>query len=162
MSSSDLPLISWLARARTGSAQPHRVCELWLGKPCVIVAWLGLLLAMLSPPHESGIQVCWLESATGLPCLGCGVTRSLSCGIRAMWLESWNYHPMGLAILALFAFTAAQSLLPGRLQIRLTTHMQTRAADLHLLYLAFVTVFVAYGLVRALIQWTTSWMNPAG
>ena len=43
------------------------------------------------------------------------MTRSLSCGIRGMFLESWEYHPMGLFVLALFVVTAAQSLFPERI-----------------------------------------------
>ena len=133
-------------------AQTHRAAELWLGKYCVIVAWLGLLLAVVSPPHGFGIPICWLQGATGLPCPGCGVTRSLSCGIRGMLAESWNYHPMGLVILALFIFTAAQSLLPPQLRQRLKSQLQARATAFSSLYIAFVTVFVGYGIVRALLQ----------
>lgn len=142
----------WLNSSQT-------VWELWFGKLSVMVAWLGLMLTLVSPPHGSGFQVCWQKSTIGIPCPGCGVTRSLSCGIRGMFAESWNYHPMGLAILALFAFTAGQSLLPGVTRERLKCYVQARAATFNSLYLAFVILFVAYGIGRALTQLVIQWMK---
>jgi hypothetical protein len=129
---------------------PQGASALWLGKHCVLVAWLGLLLAILSPPHGSGIQVCWFQSATGVPCPGCGLTRSLSCGIRGLFLESWHYHPLGLFILALFAFTALQSLLPQRRRQALSQSLQARPLFFKGLYAAFVVTFVLFGVARAL------------
>lgn len=156
MTNSYNPGILWRQRLRLKLAQPRRTCELWLSRHCVIVAWLGILLALISPPHGSGIRVCWQQSVTGLSCLGCGLTRSLSCGIRGMFIQSWHYHPMGTVILTLFVFTAAQSLLPGPLRAQLKAYLQARAAVFYLLYVFFVTVFVAYGFTRALIQFASS------
>jgi hypothetical protein len=67
-----------------------------------------------------------------------------------MFLESWHYHPMGLPILALFAFTAAQSLLPGSFRERLANRMEAHATLLKVVYLAFATVFIGFGALRAL------------
>lgn len=140
-------------RIKNWFAKPANVADLWLGKPCVIVAWFGLALALACPPHGiAGIQLCWWQSATGIPCLGCGLTRSLSCGVRGMFVESWHYHPMGMLILALFLFTAAQSLLPGRWRDRLKSFLEARARIFNLLYATFVLAFIAYGTSRALIH----------
>jgi len=65
-----------------------------LGKPCLFAAWSGLFLAAVTPPHGAGFTVCWLKASTGIPCPGCGLTRSLSCALRGMFMESWQYHPM--------------------------------------------------------------------
>jgi hypothetical protein len=127
-------------------------CKLWLGKHCVLVAWIGLLAAIVLPPHGSGFLVCWLQSATGVPCPGCGLTRSLSCGVRGMFLESWQYHPLGLMILALFLFTAAQTLLPANLRHLLLRHVRSRTVLYQTLYVAFVVSFVVFGASRALVQ----------
>src|SRR5262245_15727636 len=135
--------------------QPRQVYDLWLGKHCVLAAWLGLLLAVVSPPQGSGFLTCWFREATTLPCPGCGLTRSLSCALRGMLVESWQYHPMGLFILALFTFTAAQSLLPRWFRDQLARQMQAQAAVVHRLYLAFVIAFVAVGGVRALVHWVS-------
>src|SRR5258708_3623488 len=104
----------------------------WLGKPCVFAAWAGLLLAFLTRRHGTGLSVCWIESATGIPCPGCGLTRSLSCGLRGMFTESWHYHPMGLLILALFVIIVAASLLP-RLRRYLNSLIESKARLFNLL-----------------------------
>jgi len=139
--------------------EPRSVARLWLSTPCVIVAWLGLALALVSPPHGSHVQICWLQSATGIPCLGCGMTRSLSCGIRGMFAASVGHHPMGLLVLALFVSTAAQSLLPRRLRETLHSHIRERAAFFNTLYLALVTLFVTYGVGRALVVCAFRWLE---
>jgi hypothetical protein len=136
---------------RTCAPSPG-ISTLWLGKPCIIVAWLGIFLALVSPPDGLGISVCWLHSATGIPCIGCGLTRSLSCALRGMFAESWHYHPMGASILALFLFTAIQSVLPKAYRARLELFLQVNGTTFHLLYFAFVTMFVAYGVGRALLH----------
>jgi hypothetical protein len=141
-------LMRWLV-------DPQHASALWLGKHCVIVAWVGLLIAAISPPHGFGINVCWFSGATGLPCPGCGVTRSLSCGLRGLWLESWHYHPMGLLILGLFGFTAAQSLLPWPTRERIAHFIRGRALWFNTAYLAFVVTFVSFGLARTLSHFST-------
>jgi hypothetical protein len=139
--------------------RPHQrsAAGLWLGQASVAVAWLGLLLAFASPPHGSGLSVCWSQNSIGVPCLGCGLTRSLSCAVRGMFLESWHYHPMGLLILALFAITAMQSLSPGPLRVRLAGFVEAHAAFFNTLYVAFVAAFIAFGATRALFH-CTSWL----
>jgi hypothetical protein len=139
--------------------QSDRASVRWLGRHCVVVAWLGLLLAIISPLHGSGMMLCWFQHTTGLPCPGCGMTRSLSCGIRGMFLESWHYHPMGLLVLPMFLFVAAQSVLPNSIRGRLAWLIQSRPTLFNALYLTFVAAFVGFGVVRALLQFGAVMMN---
>lgn len=132
--------------------RPDDVYRRWQGKVVVWVAWLGLLLAALNPPHGTGITICWIKLATGLPCPGCGVTRSLSCGLHGMFAESVHYHPLGLFILTLFVATAVRSLLPSIWQERIKAWMESRALAFNSCYLAFVATFIGFGIVRALIE----------
>jgi len=76
-----------------------------------------------------------------------------------MITESWNYHPMGPFILALFAFTAVQSLFPGNVRERLLRYMRNRAAVFNALYLTFVIAFVGFGTVRALLHYGAGWLD---
>jgi hypothetical protein len=130
--------------------QPRHAAGLWLGKWSVVAAWLGLFLAVVTPPHGLGVQLCWFHSATGIPCPGCGMTRSLSCALRGMLVESWQFHPMGFLILALFLVTAVQSVCPRQVREKLRRFIETRALWFNGFYLLFVTTFVVYGTVRAL------------
>jgi hypothetical protein len=132
-------------------SSPEKVFRRWQGPHAVCASWLGLLLAALTSPHDTGPTICWLKQTTGIDCLGCGLTHSLSCGLRGMFAESLAYHPFGLFILALFLFTALLSVYPaGRRRAR--TFMEARPAFFNGLYLAFVVGFVAFGTVRALIE----------
>jgi hypothetical protein len=124
----------------------------WLSSTNLCVAWLGLLVASLTPPHGAGFTVCWLNATTGLPCPGCGLSRSLSCGLRGLFLESWHYHPLGLIILGLFLATASVSLLPVRLRDQLGRVLESRALLFNAFYAAFVAAFVCFGTARALHQ----------
>jgi hypothetical protein len=130
--------------------QTGRPYALWFGPVSVGVAWIGLLVALLTPPQGPGIALCSFQAATGLPCPGCGLMRSLSCAARGLWFESWNYHPLGLSILALFVVTAAQSLAPKTLRNRLARRMDNRAALVGVLYLLFVATFIGFGAIRAI------------
>ena len=138
-------LKGWLRDSRIAAG-------LWLGKPCVFAAWLGLSLAILTPPHGTGFSVCWFKHCTGLPCPGCGLTRSLSCALRGMFVESWQYHPMGWLILGLFLTIATASLLPAHYRLRVESYLQLRAFAFNAIYLAFVVTFVGFGLLRGLWQ----------
>lgn len=137
----------------------ERASRYWLGRYCVLVAWTGLVCAVLLPPDGAGIVVCWIQGATGVPCPGCGMTRSLSCALRGMVRESWDYHPLGLFVLALFFLTAAQSLCPRSVRERLAGFMQTHALFFNSLYLSFVASFIAFGLVRALLAARMTMLN---
>lgn len=139
------------ARALQGwFSQPHRVYGLWFGKHSVAVAWLGLLLAIVFPPQGPGVAFCSFHAATGWPCPGCGMLRSLSCGVRGLFFESWHFHPMGLLILGLFVVIAGQSLCPKSFRDSVARRMQISAFLVGGLYVCFVAVFVSFGIVRAL------------
>jgi len=140
---SALPPTGWMNGRYSASGR-------WLGKPCIIAAWAGLLSAILTPPHGTGFTICWLKSATSLPCPGCGLTRSLSCVLRGMFTESWHYHPFGFLVLALFVTITAASLLP-RLRNYLICLIESNSRMSNILYLGFVISFVAFGLVRSLV-----------
>jgi hypothetical protein len=136
---------------------PENIHRRWFNKYTAGAAWLGLLLAALSPPHGSGLLVCWLNLGTGLPCPGCGLTRSLSCAMRGMFLESWQHHPMGLLILVFFLAIAAASLLSTPRQQQLASYMRSKAIIFNSLFLAFVATFLSFGVARAIMAFTSVW-----
>jgi uncharacterized protein DUF2752 len=134
----------WLCR-------PGQVFHRWQSSLTVFVSWMGLLLAVITPPHGTGYTICWIKQCTGIDCPGCGMTRSLSCGLRGMFAESFNYHPFGLFVLALFLFTAVISLMPSGRK-RVAAIMEARPLLFNGLYLVFVVAFVGFGGARALIE----------
>ena len=127
----------------------QKAARLWLGRHSAIAAWLGLILAIFSPPHGVGFTVCWLKAATNLPCPGCGLMRSFSCGIRGRFLESLQYHPLGLIILTLFFFTALLSLCPCTWREKAQRRLECHGRLATQVYWSFIIIFIGFGVIRA-------------
>lgn len=50
-----------------------------------------------------GHGMCPSREVLGIPCPGCGLTRSILLILRGQWAESWRLQPFGYAWLALAA-----------------------------------------------------------
>jgi len=54
-----------------------------------------LLVAFFWQPSDNGIILCYFRGLTGLPCPGCGLTRSLCAIAKGELLQSFQYHIFG-------------------------------------------------------------------
>ena len=93
-----------------------------------------------------------MKATTGVQCPGCGLTRSVSCAARGMVIESWSYHPFGIAVLALFAAVAVHSLLPRNAPLIIDRLLARHSRPLRVAYALSVALFIAYGVARALTE----------
>lgn len=71
-----------------------------------LIAAAALLVACLVPaPHQGSLaglpSICLFHRCTGLPCPGCGMTRSVVCCAHGLWHEAVLYHPLGPLCFAL-------------------------------------------------------------
>ena len=78
-----LALSAWLALAAAAAA----LSAGWL-------SWSGL----------ESVQLCLFRRLTGLRCPGCGMGHSLLAAFQGRWELSFNHHPFGLPLLALWTF----------------------------------------------------------
>jgi hypothetical protein len=79
---------------------------------------LGLLVA---PDSLPALPLCLFRALTGLPCPGCGLTRSFCALLHGHFAEAWALNPFG------FVFAgAAILLLSGPLFFRLAPGLQSR------------------------------------
>src|SRR4029078_6924055 len=108
----------------TMTETPSVHTQLWMRAPSLALAWLILMVVLVHPPHGLHLPICFLHSATGIPCPGCGLTRSMSCAAHGMLRESWGYHPFGIPFLVIFAALAGSSLLPARARQAVTAWVQ--------------------------------------
>ncbi|NLE58349.1 MAG: DUF2752 domain-containing protein [Planctomycetes bacterium] len=97
------------------------------------------------------MPVCWLARWTGIPCPGCGLSRSLSCAIHGMFGASWEYHPFGVFFLVVFAMIATASLLPIGMRRRLVGFVERHDRLLRGAYFVSITLFLTYGAARAFV-----------
>ncbi|MDE7224340.1 MAG: DUF2752 domain-containing protein [Acetatifactor sp.] len=63
----------------------------------------GLLMvaAIAAAVSLLGHGLCPSREVLGIPCPGCGLTRSILLLLRGQWAESWKLQPFGYAWLAL-------------------------------------------------------------
>jgi hypothetical protein len=135
------------------TSEPSRsVFRYCFGRATVCVAWISLIGSIFIPPNGIGISICWMRGQFGIPCPGCGLTRSLSCAMRGRFYESWQFHPFGLVILAMFLLVALVSLSPEAQRSQLSDALERRARFVRALFVVFVSAFCSYGLLRALLQ----------
>lgn len=132
------------------SAHPAiRMRHRLLGRRTAIIAWIILLVAVLHPPHETGISLCWMNATTGVPCPGCGMTRSVSAIARGDFMKSVEYHAFGPLLLAISTLAAAATLFP-RLKRRTIDRCAERYShSLNVLFWVGIAAFVSYGVIRA-------------
>jgi hypothetical protein len=66
-----------------------------------------------------------------------------------MFSESFQYHPFGLLILALFIVTAGVSLIPA-LRKAVIERIERHAGWFKMIHLGFLIAFVGFGVTRVL------------
>lgn len=128
---------------------PGLVGVLW-SRAVSIIALVGVVLgALVFPPHGySSIQMCQFYASTRLPCVGCGLTRSVSCFLQGHWAMSFAYHPLGPAIAAVMVAIAVGAVLPERWRLGLVARVERVEAYIGWCLAALVVALLAYGVVR--------------
>ncbi len=114
-------------------------------------AFGALVLVMLTaalPSQGAGIQICFFRYLTGLPCPGCGLTRSFSCILHGDFARGYEYHPFGFVLLPIFLLAAFTLFLPSSRRSQLEDFMRSRQSRLRLVYLTFIYGFIAFGVIR--------------
>jgi hypothetical protein len=72
-----------------------------------ILLVLGLAASALLPAHRPlPFELCVLHRLTGLPCLTCGLTRSVCLILQGRWTEGIGMHPAGPMAVLLAAGSA--------------------------------------------------------
>lgn len=109
--------------------QPKPAPRIWLWP---VLAATVLLIAFLLPMPQNGTiaglpSVCTFHLTTGLPCPGCGLTRSVVSCAHGHWAEAIHYHPLGPLVFAAFVGVVAIGVLRW-LQPQRVAELSARAA----------------------------------
>lgn len=123
-------------------------------------ACLALLAAVyLLPLVGGGGFRCLFREATHLPCLACGLTRSLAAAAHLRLAEAAFYHPLGLLLFPALAGGALLLLAPRRVRRALAAWAEPRDALWAGLALVFLILFAAYGFGR--VAWVLAGGTPS-
>lgn len=74
-------------------------------------AWLALAAHAAWGLPPEGFVLCPFRLLTGHACPGCGMGRALLHALRGDWAASWDMHPLGLPLLALWTAWLARGAL---------------------------------------------------
>jgi hypothetical protein len=110
-----------------------------------------LLLSVLIPLTGFGLNLCWFNRMTGLPCPGCGLTRSFCFITHGEFAQAMRCNPFGFFFYAAMVFTALR---PFLLRWRRYAAFEQRAERSRLWLVAPATILIAlfiYGGMRLLI-----------
>lgn len=113
-----------------------------------LLAPLFLLASVFLPPQGLGFDICLLHRLTGLPCPGCGLTRSITSLTHGNFLQAQAYHPFGLIIWLMFVALTLYSLMPASLRTRMASAASRHDPVIRPAYRLFVTSFLAFGVAR--------------
>ena len=116
----------------------------------VLVVLLAAAGALHFEPQRIGVEVCWLRALSGLPCPGCGLTRSVCHLARGELAQALGLHPFGPPVLAFSLFAASSLLWPAAFGARVRRVIDRQRAGIELAYGAAVISFLAYGFLRAI------------
>ncbi|MEQ8790919.1 MAG: DUF2752 domain-containing protein [Pirellulaceae bacterium] len=139
------------ARADDRFHRNHRkLYDVFFSPFATAFAVVALVLSMFLPSDGLGITVCLFKSLYGLPCPGCGLTRSVTCISHLQFAKAWDYHPFGMLVYALFVANVVLIVVPKAGRESLKGWMAVNEPWLKPVYLAMVLSFLTFGCFRIL------------
>ncbi len=111
--------------------------------------WLSIIalgVALLLPLGAVDVSICVFYNMTGLPCPGCGLSRSLHSFVHLQPGHALMYHPLGFfgALGAVFFTLTAVWRAPGRLFERYKHHTAFAMGVLAVALIVFAIVRIVW------------------
>lgn len=110
------------------------------------LAVIALVAAFVLPLSSFNVSICIFYNMTGLPCPGCGLTRSLHSFVHLQPLHALQYHPFGFfgALGAVFFASSAVWRAPGLLFERYKHHTAVAFGVLAVALIVFAIVRIVW------------------
>jgi hypothetical protein len=137
-----------LSTATTALRGERSISQLLFNPISMGLAAVVLLISALLPTAGLGFDLCWFKVTSGLPCPGCGLTRSLTNVSHLELGTALRYHPFGIVIWLLAAFLAGAGLAGERRRRAIRRFLVRHDAIAQRAYWGFVYAFVAFGVLR--------------
>lgn len=138
------------AEGPTAAEKPRRwlAADVLLHRYNTIFALVILVVAPFFPTDGIGFDLCWFKAWTGLPCPGCGLTRSIASLAHLELAKSVRYHPFGPLFFAGCVFLASLLVFGKARRDRIHAWLVRHDRPARVIYLGVVYSFIAYGLIR--------------
>ncbi|MCC6546485.1 DUF2752 domain-containing protein [Candidatus Sumerlaeota bacterium] len=125
---------------------------------------LALIVGIFLPVNGLGIPMCTLKSTAGIPCPGCGLTRSVTSVLHGKFLLAAQYNPFGYIFAFLFAVLGPLAFLPAKARARMQGFLRPFDAKVFCTIMILGLCFVAFGIIRIFLvqmkapgfEWWTS------
>ena len=85
---------------------------------------------------------CPLLKTTGIPCAGCGLTRSIREALRGHWGESLRLHAFGVISIAVLVLLLVAAIAPRRIRLGMATWVERLERHTALGMLLLIGLFV--------------------
>jgi hypothetical protein len=144
------------AIANATRAKGRRVFKSLFGPVPRVLAGVALAVSAVMPPDGIGFSLCLFERYTGLPCPGCGLTRSVACITHMKPAAAWGYHPFGFVVYALLVAAFVSNLFGAPRRERMLRWFETHGDGVNLACWAVTLALLAFGLARIAATWRGS------
>jgi len=139
-----------VAPGREGRLIPRR---LFFPLGCLAVFALTLVLDPERP--TMGIELCPMKASCGLPCPGCGVTRSMIHCSRGDFGGAFRHHPLGPAVWGAAIIGASSLAWPRRVRNRLRAFWYPRRDAFDRAIIVCMPMLTLFGLLRILFVYVS-------
>lgn len=129
----------------------------WSVGVAAVVVVGALAGGLLSEPGRFGLDLCWMRRLSGLPCPGCGLTRSVCHLVRGELADTLRLHPFGLLVLPFSLVAASSPFWPEAFASRVRRTFDRRRRGIESAYRGILFAFLAYGVVRSLAVLAGLW-----
>lgn len=147
--------------APASARRDRPTAEVLLHRYNQIFAVVVLAVAPFFPTDGIGIDLCWFKNLTGLPCPGCGLTRSIACLAHLEFAKSLRYHPFGPVFFAGCVFLTLLLVSGAATRERIYGWLVVYDRPARWIYLGIVYSFIAFGLARlALVLIGSGTLHP--
>ena len=118
----------------------------------VFLAAGTLIVSFIIPSDGLGFSSCSFKTLSGVPCHGCGLTRSVASISHLELHSAFRYHPFGFIIYGLMLGALIWPVLGKESQQKLRDYKKKNTKTLN--YLVWVTlgIFLLYGFARAILS----------
>ena len=149
MSSTGTELV--LANAELGGEVSARLEAVLFNRLSIGLSQVILVLSVVLPPEGVGVGVCWFQAISGIPCPGCGLTRSVTSLTHGHFESAVQHHPFGILVWLLAVVLASSPLWGQNLRGSCLGWLRTYDELSWRSYLAAIYSFVVFGMGRALL-----------